>query len=143
LNTTQVLPVDQPVLAKQTRVAPTGLRRLYLGVAVLFALGVMGQVFLAGAGIFVGGAWLDGHRGFGYLLYLVSLLLLILSFVARLSGSVKWLNALLFVLVIFQGFWIHVPGDLGLPLLKALHPVNALAIFGVSLFLIGRVRSAL
>jgi hypothetical protein len=97
--------------------------------------GVLVQVYLAGAGIFAGPGWLDAHGAFASVLALAAIALLVLSFVARLEGRVKGLSALLVLLIILQWFLIHGAGGLNLPLLKAAHPVNALLIFLLPIYL--------
>jgi hypothetical protein len=138
LSTTDLQPNGQR--AQTTTHVRTGPQQLYLGLTLLFAGGVLVQVFLAGAGIFSSGAWLGLHGAFAILLFLLSIGLLILSFVARLPQAVKWQSALLVLLIMLQWFWIYGVGDLGLPLLKAIHPVNALLIFALPLWQIARVR---
>jgi hypothetical protein len=108
---------------------------LYRNLTLGFAFGVAIQVFLAGAGIFVEPAWLGAHSAFAVLLLLVAVVLLILSYVARCARPIIGLNALLVVLIMVQSFLIHGGQSLGLPLLQALHPVNALAIFMLPLYL--------
>jgi hypothetical protein len=115
-------------------------RQLYLSLATLFAGGVLVQVFLAGAGIFSDGAWLGLHGMFAIVLYLLSIGLVILSFVARLPRAVKAQSGLLVLLIMSQWFWLYGVSDLGFPLLKAIHPVNALLIFGLPLWQIAQVR---
>jgi hypothetical protein len=67
-------------------------------------------------------------------------LLLPSGLLARLPRSLKWLNALLVVLALIQP--IIVWGKYtGLPLIAALHPVNALLMFALALFLGGRAWS--
>jgi hypothetical protein len=97
--------------------------------------GVLLQVYLAGAGIFAGPGWLGAHGTFASVLALAAILLLGSSFVARLEGRVKALSALLVLLITLQWFLIHGGRDLNLPLLRAVHPVNALFIFLLPIYL--------
>jgi hypothetical protein len=117
-------------------------RRVYLGLAIIFWLGVIAQAFLAGAGIFTGGPWMSAHIAIGHLLTspipLIPLLLLILSAVARLPQGDRWWCALLLILALVQPVVLYLRGVL--PLLSALHPVNALLLFALPLHLIMRVR---
>ena len=66
-------------------------RQAYLGLAVLFWLGILAQAFFAGAGIFVAGSWMAWHEALGHLMSspipLIPLLLLILSFAGRLPRT--------------------------------------------------------
>jgi hypothetical protein len=115
-----------------------------MGLAALFLLGVLAQVFLAGAAIFDKSSWFTWHNLLGHLLVhplpLIPLLLLILSFVARLPQADKWLSALLLVMAMLQPMLIYIGRGASLPLLAALHPVNALLIFVLPVILIARVR---
>lgn len=115
-------------------------RRGYMCVAILFILCVIFQVFMAGMGILVSGVWLSYHAVFGNLIILIPLLLLPLGLLARLPRSLNWLSGLLAVLALIQPMllWRKL---FGLPLLAALHPVNALLLFALTLFLAGRVWS--
>ncbi|WP_018351694.1 hypothetical protein [Longispora albida] len=65
-----------------------------------------------------------------FLIPLVGLILLIVSFFAHIPGGVKW-AAIIFLLIAIQvtlGYMSH-----GIPLLGMLHGINALAIVGVSI----------
>ena len=74
----------------------TGYRRkidvVYVYLSALFVVGVLAQVFLAGVGVFgmntpkgADSSSFDAHRGFGFVLMVISLLLLVLALVARQS----------------------------------------------------------
>jgi len=69
----------------------------------------------------------------------IALLLLIVSFFTRVRGAIKW-ALVVFVLVIVQGQL----GGLGhdFPLAGALHGLNALALFGASIYAGRRLRAA-
>jgi hypothetical protein len=110
----------------------------YIGVVVLFILAVIFQVFLAGAGILVARSWLVFHAAFGNLIMLFPLLLLLpCGLIARLPRSLNWLTALLALLALLQPLLLW-GVNLGLGLLAAFHPVNALLMFALTLFLGGR-----
>jgi hypothetical protein len=111
----------------------------YFGFNTLFILCVIVQVFFAGAAILVSGSWINAHRALGSSLILLPIVLLILSFAARLPGALKWLTLLLLVLVLLQPILIYAPRDSALPILSALHPVNALALFTLPIFVNIRV----
>jgi hypothetical protein len=110
-----------------------------LVLSTLFALGVLLQVFLAGAGIFASSSWWALHETTDMSLGLFPLAFLLLAWIGQLGPRALWVAGLLFGLVALQVVLITVPDTLGLPMLSALHPVNALVIFGLALFL---VRSA-
>jgi hypothetical protein len=146
IMTSQYLPHDIETAPREhhSRV-PTRSRRVYITLALLFWLGVIAQAFLAGAGMFVSGSLMAWHAALGHILTspipLIPLLLVILSFVARLPRSDKWLSALLLVLAALQPVVLYFRGVL--PLLSALHPVNALLLFALPLWLVARVRRSM
>ncbi len=103
------------------------------------------QAFFAGAGIFVGGSWMLWHTGLGHLLTspipLIPLAMLILSFTARLPRSDKQLSGLLLFPAMVQPVFLYLRGVA--PILAALHPLNALLLFALPLYLILRARQLL
>ena len=113
---------------------------IYATLAVVFLLGVVVQVFLAGAGIFASVSWLSSHGILGQILPVIPLLMVILGLVGKLPCTINWLTVLLLVLVYIQPWFIYLSRSAGIPLLGALHPVNALAIFALSLYLLYRTR---
>jgi uncharacterized membrane protein YtjA (UPF0391 family) len=69
----------------------------------------------------------------------IALILLILSFFARLRGGIKW-AAIVFVLTVVQGQLGFLGHDL--PAAGALHGLNALALFTAALYTGRRIRTA-
>ncbi|MGZ6283341.1 MAG: DUF6220 domain-containing protein [Ktedonobacterales bacterium] len=110
----------------------------YLVVAWVFVAFVLTQVFLAGLSIFVGPSGWTRHVSFGHLFGPLCLALLALALLGRLPRLMIALTALLLVLYACQYVLIEVPSRIGIPALSALHPVNALIIFGVSFWLARR-----
>lgn len=90
---------------------------------------VIAQFFLAGLGLF-GAASFRAHMTNGNLIALASLVLLVLALVGRLGMRRTGLSALLLALTIVQNLLVRGPS-----LIAALHPVNALAVLGVSVAL--------
>jgi hypothetical protein len=81
------------------------------------------QVFLIGLYLFAGGN-LDWHRFFALVPTVLSLVILVVAFVARLPTYSKRWSGALFVVTFIQG---ALPGMKGtVPLVAALHPVVAL-----------------
>ena len=117
-----------------------GLLRVYYALVVIFLLGIVAQVFLAGAGIFASASWLSSHRLLGTSLPLIPLLMLIVGPLGRLPRKVNWLTFLLFALVYIQPWFIYISRGLKVPILGALHPVNALALFTLPLYLLYRTH---
>ena len=113
---------------------------IYATLAVVFLLSVVVQVFLAGAGIFASASWLGSHGILGHVLPVIPLLMVILGLVGKLPRTINWLTVLLLVLVYIQPWFIYLSRSAGIPLLGALHPVNALAIFALPLYLLYRTR---
>ena len=109
----------------------------------LFFVGVVAQVGLAGVGAFhtvsknddgplakqKAGDWFGAHAAVGYLLVLLSLLLLLVALAAR-DGRLRRGAGLLFGLMIVQVLLAWLGG--GVWALGFLHPINALAIFAFS-----------
>jgi hypothetical protein len=69
----------------------------------------------------------------------IALLLVILSFFARLRGAIKW-AVLVFVLAVLQGQLGYLGHDI--PAAGALHGLNALALFSAALYTGRRIRTA-
>jgi hypothetical protein len=130
----------QDSTATQAPVRPRA-RAAYRTLSMGLVCGVLLQVYLAGAGIFAGSGWLAAHGALALVLFLAAVVLLILSFVARLEGPVKGLSALLVLLIMLQWFFIYGARGLNLPLLKAVHPVNALFIFLLPTYLWMRTKT--
>lgn len=109
-------------------------RIVYFVVSWLFVTGVAVQVFLAGM-VVVARQWSwDNHIGFGHLLGLPILVMLISAYLGRLPGRMKRLNWLLFAVYILQADVIIFMRD-STPLISAFHPVLALVdiVLGFSL----------
>lgn len=109
-----------------------GARRLYLILAGLFAVGVVFQVFFAGLGVLVAPSYFGWHTTFAHLLELALLALPVVGLFGRVGWRSFGLNALLFVLFGMQYFFMY---GLQGPL-RALHVVNALALFWLALELV-------
>jgi len=112
---------------------------LYLVLASLTLVGIFLQGFLIGAFLFGGAIWgRDAHSIVGLALLVLSLLLALVGLLAQVPGRMKVWGFLLFVLMIIQFILPSTSGSI--PLLAALHPANAMLLFGLSLFLIMRIR---
>ena len=112
-------------------------RRAHLIVAWAFVGGVVVQVFLAGLGVFDSPATFVTHAGWGYMLEILPLLLLVLSAAGRLGRRQMIYAAGLFGMFILQSVFVALRGDL--PIIAALHPVNG---FGILLVGIAMAREA-
>ena len=103
--------------------------RLHRGLAWVAIAGFAVQFYLVGAALF-GVMTFQLHRTLGYLLVLLVALLLILALAGPLGRRVIGLSVLLLVLVVVQALLPALRSSM--PWLAALHPVNALALMGVT-----------
>jgi hypothetical protein len=106
--------------------------------AWLFFVSVVYQVFLAGLGL-LGGGDMTNHVGFGYMLPLVAILLFLVALVAHPDKRTFRLTLLLMVLTIIQTTLPPLRDEV--PVLAALHPVNALLIFWLALTIAQRATA--
>ncbi|TMD64636.1 MAG: hypothetical protein E6I91_10870 [Chloroflexi bacterium] len=117
-------------------------QNLYLALASLMLLGIFLQGFLIGAFLFGGAVWgRDAHSLLGLVLLALSLLLALVGLLAQVPGRMKVWGFLLFVLVLIQIVLGSISGNA--PLLAALHPANAMLLFGLSLYLLFRIRQVM
>jgi uncharacterized protein DUF6220 len=99
----------------------------------LFTLCVIVQVFLAGLGVFSDGAAFETHRGFGYLIGMLTLVMLILALVGREPRRVIGLSALLLALFALQSVFVALRPTA--PTVASLHPLNGFLILFVAITL--------
>jgi hypothetical protein len=104
----------------------------------VLALGILLEVFLAGGGIFASSSWWPLHIILGLVLTLFPIAFLLLAWIGHLGRWSYWVGSLTLLLIVLQSFLIEIPRRIGLPVLSALHPVNALVIFGLVMFLAQR-----
>lgn len=109
----------------------SGARYVYLALVWIFLAGIVVQVFLAGLGLFGPDEDFAPHVGLGWTLHLAPVLLLIVAAVARVGRRIIWWNVALVLAVGIQPFLPEMRTDL--PYAAALHPVNALIIFWLTL----------
>ena len=110
-------------------------RVAFYGVALVYLLGVVIQFFLAGLAVF-GVRSYDAHRGLGFVLGVISLVLLALAIGAKMPRSVTALSTVLVALNAFQIVLIQID----IAEVNALHLVNALAIAFVANTIVQRSR---
>ncbi|HYN63582.1 MAG TPA: DUF6220 domain-containing protein [Candidatus Limnocylindrales bacterium] len=112
-------------------------RYLLAATSVLFLVGVLVQVFLAGMGLSrLGDSDIRAHIDFGYTLSLAPVVPLVLTWPARAGGRTAILCVALLVDTFVQTL-LPLARD-SVPFVAALHPVNALLVFGLSLLLARR-----
>jgi hypothetical protein len=95
---------------------------VYLAAAFVFVAGLFVQVFLAGLGVFDDPSMFVTHRGFGYLVGSIPIVILVAGALARVGRRPLALAAL----TLFQGFLqsVFVGLRTDYPVIAALHPVN-------------------
>jgi hypothetical protein len=121
----------------------SGVTTAYHGLALLIAVGVVVQVFLAGLGIF-GAESFDAHEGFGWVLHTAAIVLFLLALLGPRTRRTLGLAFGLLVLLTVQIMLVGARDDT--PWLAALHPVLALFVLGLALYigmpLVSRRRAA-
>lgn len=111
-------------------------RRIHLVLAWAFLGAVIVQFFLIGLYLF-NGSDIALHREWGYDIGLIVFALVIAAGVGRLPRRMIGWDLLLLVVYFVQ----TVLPVVGVPLIEALHPVNALLVFSLSLLVAWRARS--
>lgn len=102
-------------------------RYAYLALAWAFLVGLVVQVFFIGLGLFGGSEGTELHVGFGWLLHLVPILILVAAALARagrrrilLASALAAVTFVIPIVVLFRA---------DAPVVAALHPVGALLAF--------------
>jgi hypothetical protein len=108
-----------------------GARYAFVALAWAFVAGVVLQVFFIGLGLFAGRENLELHVGFGWILHLWPILILIAAGVAR-AGRTRILQAVALAVTVFI---VPILATLrtDAPVAAALHPVGALLAFWLSI----------
>jgi hypothetical protein len=109
----------------------SGARYVFLVLVWLYVAGILAQVFLAGVGMFGVQRDFAPHVGFGWLLHLVPVLLLIVAAVAKVGSRLIWWTVALLVVQFVQPIFALARNDS--PVVAAFHPVLALIIFWLAL----------
>ncbi len=119
-----------------------GARWAYVGVVGIFLASIVVQVFFAGAGALVGPQWWASHETVGHIIDLIVLAMFIVGLFGRLPWRMHGFNLLVYVLYIMQYVYLWVLPDVtGVPVVRALHAVNALALFWLGLYLLRQGRA--
>jgi hypothetical protein len=122
--------MDNKKLSGGTR----AVRGIFTGLAGLFLVGVIVQVFLAGAAIFADGGFWGFHTSFIHFFEWIPLAMLILSFFGRIPAQWRWQSFGLLFMIILQYVTANLSGSL--PYLSAVHPIIALILFWRSLVVV-------
>jgi hypothetical protein len=127
------------VASQKTSTAQRGVQNVYLGLAGLILAGIVLQGFFIGAYLFAGAEWGLRIHGFtGLVLVILALVLAAMGLPTNLSGRAKTLGFVLFGLTFIQ---MTLPSfsDTA-PLVAALHPANAMILFGLIMYLLMQMR---
>lgn len=116
-----------------------GMRLTYKVVVWLFAIGIILQVFLAGLALFWNPGQWSSHIGFSRILVIFPILILVLSFIARLPLSLRLQSAGLIAVVVLIAVCAILPSGIGY--LSALHPVLAIILFGQTMNIAWKTQS--
>lgn len=107
-----------------------------LGFSWLFLAAIVVQVYFAGLMLFGQEGGRELHENTGYILGTAGVLFLLLPALARTGAMTIVLGVVLSVAAFFQPNLTYLRDTA--PLVAALHPVNALLILGLSVFLVRR-----
>jgi hypothetical protein len=115
----------------------TTLRWAYLVLAWLYVAAIVVQVLLIGLNLFAGEPTRETHIGFGHMIGLLPILMLIIAFAGRMPGPAKSLAGLQLGLFVLQAeVFAAIRGIL--PVLAAFHPVLAMIVFAVAVYVARR-----
>jgi hypothetical protein len=109
-----------------------GATTAYHGLALLIAIGIVVQVFLAGLGIF-GAESFSAHEGFGWTLHTAAIVVFLLALLGPRTGRAIGLGFGFLALITIQIMLVGARDDA--PGLAALHPVLALFVLGLALYI--------
>lgn len=118
------------------------MRRVHAAAVWLFVASIVVQVFLIGTAIRELGGSNDfsGHIGLGYTMGFLALIVVITAIIARAGRTAIAASLGLLILYVVQSV---LPGFKGsMPWLSALHPVNALVLFALSIWYARRAWQA-
>ncbi|MPZ49037.1 MAG: hypothetical protein GEU75_06980 [Dehalococcoidia bacterium] len=103
-------------------------RPVFIVFAVLYAIGVVVQFFLAGLGL-LGGETMQAHNDLGWMMHTLIIPFLVLALLSGLPRPLLIMAIALTVIMLVQPFWVtEFRGEV----LGALHVLGALIIFGLA-----------
>jgi hypothetical protein len=109
------------------------MRVAYVAVAWLYVAAILFQVLLIGLALFAGEPTRETHVGFGHMIGVLPLLLLIVAFVGRLPRWTKTLAGWQFgVFIVHSEVFAGIRDSA--PVVAAFHPVLALVLFTLAVF---------
>jgi hypothetical protein len=127
------LPTDNGSLTSLAR----GARHVLIWLARIFAVCVVIQVFFAGAALFMDTDYWKFHLRFPRFFAFLPIIMIVLSFIAKLSSSVRLKCFQLFGMIILMFLTAVLSSKIGI--LSALHPVIAIMLFGTSLSIVKQI----
>ena len=108
-------------------------RYLYFVIASLFLIAILSQVYFVGLTLIGGQPSMDNHIRIGQFLGIPTLLMILLAYLGRMSTSMKrlsWLSFIIFTTMVLILFLRN-----SVPFVAALHPILALILFAVTVWL--------
>ncbi|WNQ12844.1 DUF6220 domain-containing protein [Paenibacillus aurantius] len=102
-------------------------KKLFKGLAWLFAIGLVLQAWLAGLALFHHAGYWSTHGRFAEGISVLPFLMLLISFAARLPHNIRTQTGMLAGMVLLIALSAMLPGEVGW--LAAFHPVIALFLF--------------
>jgi Family of unknown function (DUF6220) len=115
-------------------------RYLFAASAVLFVIGVVVQILLAGWGVTgLGGQGMNTHIQFGYWLSLAPVIPLLLAWPAKAGRRTVMMCAVLLVITFVQTLLPSTaPGRANVPWIASLHPITAFIVLGIGIMVARR-----
>jgi putative tricarboxylic transport membrane protein len=110
--------------------------QIFFYFALLFAVCVAIQVFIAGLATFVNPAQWKAHTTFIHIFQYVVIIMLIVSFTGKFPKSLRWQCLSLFLLIMVMYATANLTSSI--PVAGAFHPVIALILFWLSVRIIPR-----
>ncbi|MGV3465453.1 MAG: DUF6220 domain-containing protein [Heyndrickxia sp.] len=111
----------------QKKYGSNGIRIIFAILSILFLIGLLVQVFLAGIAIFADiGNW-SSHEIFVRFFEFIPVGMFLLSFFGKIPKMWKWQSASLYLMIILQYVTASLIGKV--PYISALHPIIALLLF--------------
>ncbi|MGH2710685.1 MAG: hypothetical protein ACRDH9_05720 [Actinomycetota bacterium] len=111
-------------------------RYTFLVISAVFAAGIVAQVFFAGLMLFGQEGGVALHRNTGWILHSAGFTFLVMPALARAGRKTIVMGVVLAVVTFVQPLLLEARE--ASPLIAALHPVNALLVFSLSLVLARR-----
>ncbi|MFG1495214.1 DUF6220 domain-containing protein [Saccharospirillum sp. HFRX-1] len=107
--------------------------------AISLPLLMLGQLLLAGLGLFQQPAWWDAHASLGMLLIVPVSWILIASWWQQPVRALRWWASLMALLYLLQVLTMAIGQEAGLGWLLALHPFNAGLLLLTALVLVAKI----